>query len=47
MDGPIRRYVRLDDAGDGITRPAAKTIRRARKHPFAKELALLKELGLR
>jgi hypothetical protein len=47
MDAPIRRYVRYDQAEDGIVRPAAKPIRRARREPFAKELALLRELGLR
>jgi hypothetical protein len=46
MDAPIGRYARYD-AGDGVVQPAATTLRRTRKHPFAKELALLKELGLR
>jgi hypothetical protein len=47
MDAPIRGYVRYDEAEDGTVRPTAKPIRKARKEPFAKELALLRELGLR
>jgi hypothetical protein len=48
LDSPIRGYVRYDDAEDGIPRPAVKPIRRVRREPpFAKELALLRELGLR
>lgn len=47
MDAPIRGYVRYDEAGDGVVHAPARTIRRTGKHPFAKELALLKELGLR
>lgn len=47
MDAPIRGYVRYDDAEDGVVKPLAKPIRRVRRQPFAKELALLKELGLR
>ncbi len=47
MDAPIRGYVRYDDAEADMVRPADKLNRTARKPPFAKELALLKELGLR
>jgi hypothetical protein len=40
--------VRYDDGDEGIPRPVATPIRRARREPpFAKELALLRELGLR
>ncbi len=48
LDSPIRPYVRYDDADGGIPRPVAQPIRRPRREPpFAKELALLRELGLR
>lgn len=47
LDAPIRAYVRYDDADEGVVRPAAKPIRRRRQQPFAKKLALLRELGLR
>ena len=48
LDSPIRPYVRYDDGDEGIPRPVAKPIRRPRREPpFAKELALLRELGLR
>jgi hypothetical protein len=47
LGSPIRPYVRYDDPDEGIPRPLAKPSRRARKQPFAKELALLRELGLR
>ncbi len=48
MDAPIRGYVRHVETKDGTVRPTAKPIRRPRREPpFAKELALLRELGLR
>lgn len=47
MDAPIRRYVRLQEEGDGSGKPPSTTAgHRKRKKPFEAEWALLKELGL-
>jgi hypothetical protein len=47
MDAPIRSYVRLEEQGDRIRKPATtRTGSRKRERPFAAEWALLKELGL-
>jgi hypothetical protein len=40
-------YVRYDETEGGTVQPVAKPVRVARQRPFAKELELLKELGLR
>jgi hypothetical protein len=47
MDAPVRGYVRYDEVENGNVRPVTTPIRRARKDPFAEELELLRELGLR
>jgi hypothetical protein len=47
MDAPIRGYLRYDETEGGTVQPVAKPVRVARQRPFAKELELLKELGLR
>ena len=50
LDLPIRGYVRYEEAEDGSCQPVAavsKQVRAARERPFARELALLEELGLR
>jgi hypothetical protein len=39
--------VRYEETEDGIVRPATKPPQRVRRKPFARELALLRELGLR
>lgn len=46
MDAPIRRYVRLQEDGEGNAKSASTAGRRKRKKPFEAEWALLKELGL-
>jgi hypothetical protein len=49
-DQPIRGYVRYEEGPDGGCQPVAdkpKPVRASRGKPFAKELALLEELGLR
>jgi hypothetical protein len=47
LGSPIRGCVRCDEGVDGVVRPIPTPIRSERKHPFAKELELLRELGLR
>lgn len=50
LDSPIRGYVRYEEAEDGTVQPVAALSsprRVGREKPFARELALLKELGLR
>ena len=47
MNAPIKRYVRLEEQGGRIRKPATtRTGSRKRERPFAAEWALLKELGL-
>lgn len=46
LDTPIRGYQRYEEGPDGVPVPAPRPPVRRRK-PFAKELALLAELGLR
>jgi hypothetical protein len=50
LDLPVRTYVRYEEAEDGSCQLVAavlKPVRAAREKPFAGELALLEELGLR
>lgn len=49
LDTPIRAYQRYEEGPDGGCQPVAepKPVRASRGKPFAKELALLEELGLR
>ena len=48
MDGPIRRYVRLQEEGNSTgDSTTTRTGRRKPKKPFEAEYALLAELGLR
>jgi hypothetical protein len=51
LDTPIRGYQRYEEGPDGSCRPASKRPPRApsqrREPPFARELALLRSLGLR
>jgi hypothetical protein len=50
LDLPIRGYVRYDEGPDGSCEPVEvprRPVRAKREKPFAKELALLAELGLR
>ena len=46
LDTPIRGYQRYEEGPDGVPVPTPRAPVRRRK-PFAKELALLAELGLR
>ena len=50
LDTPIRGYQRYGEGPDGtvvLAQPPAPSPTRKRKQPFAAELALLRELGLR
>lgn len=49
LDLPIRGYVRYEEDEEGSCQPVAPVSKpvRKRERPFARELALLEELGLR
>jgi hypothetical protein len=47
LNTPIRNYQRYEEGPDGHPIPASRAPSRKRKSPFAKEYALLRELGLR